>query len=572
MNSKFSLYKTRVWLVALFIALITVLVYLPALQNGFVNWDDDFYIYKNYHIQYINFAFFKWMFTTFHASNWHPLTWLSHALDHAIWGLNPMGHHLTNIILHGLNTFLVVLIIICLINYANFTLSPLIKGNPSIIAGAFTGLLFGIHPLHVESVAWVSERKDLLYAFFYLLSILSYLKYTSSQRREFSRHPSVVTHYWWYSLCVIFFILSLMSKPMAVTLPAVLILLDIYPLERLNLKSAFTSRQKVLIEKIPFIVLSLASSVITIIAQKTGGAVAPLETFPPIDRILVAFSAICFYLLKIVWPSNLAPLYQYPSNISFLTLKYMGSLILVVCITAFCIWLWKRHKVFLVAWAYYIVTLLPVSGIIQVGSQSAADRYAYLPSLGPFFLVGLAIISIWKSINLRQHTSKYLKLFFLISLISLAGFLSITTVKQIKIWRDSLTLWNYELELFPEDAPKAYYLRGEAYEKLGNYNQALDDFKKSIELNPYYESGYMGRGILYAKSGNYQQAIEDFDHAIRINPNDSDLYYNRGLSYKLIAKYQKAIQDFDKAIQLNPQNIDAYVNREMCYMELYNKK
>jgi tetratricopeptide (TPR) repeat protein len=558
LRTGFSGYKTKVWAVAFLVAILTVCVYLPTLQNDFVNWDDPKYVYENPYIQYIDFGFFKWMFTSFHASNWHPLTWISHAIDYAIWGLNPMGHHLTNIIFHGLNTFLVVILVIRLINYTNQTLPPLIESNLSIIAGVVTGFLFGIHPIHVESVAWVSERKDVLCAFFFLLSILYYLKYTSSTLKKQKTLN--------YSICLLLFILSLMSKPMAVTLPVVLIILDIYPLGRLNLRSAFTSRRRVLMEKLPFLGLSLASSIITVIAQKTGGAI--LETLPT-DRILVAFSALRFYLLKMVWPSNLAPLYQYPSNISFLTLQYMGSLILVVCITAFCIWSWKRHKVFLAAWTYYIVTLLPVLGIIQVGSQAAADRYAYLPSLGPFLLVGLATVSVWKSINLRQHTSKYMKLFFLISLISLAGFLSITTVKQIKIWKDSLTLWNYELKLFPENEPIAYYLRGEAYEKSGNYKQALDDFNKSIDLNPYYESGYIGRGLFYAKSGNYQKAIQDFDHAIRIKPFDSDLYYNRGLSYRLSGKYQKAIQDFDRAIQLNPQNTDAYVNREICYMKLY---
>src|SRR4030042_4240463 len=202
MDSRFSLYKKKVLAVAFIVALLTAIVYLPALKNGFVNWDDDLYVYENPYIQAIDFGFFKWMFTTFHASNWHPLTWLSHAIDYAIWGLNPMGHHLTSIIFHGLNTFLVIILITRLINYANSPLPPFTKHTPfpsqdgikgcvhsreehtPIIAGAITGLLFGLHPIHVEPVVWVTARGDVLYTSFFLLSIMSYLKYNSSQKQE----------------------------------------------------------------------------------------------------------------------------------------------------------------------------------------------------------------------------------------------------------------------------------------------------------------------------------------------------------------------------------------------------
>jgi hypothetical protein len=373
LNPEFTTYNKRVLAVAFLVALLTLLVYLPALQNDFVNWDDHLYIYENPHIRSIDSEFFKWIFTTFHASNWHPLTWLSHAIDYAIWGLNPMGHHLTSIILHGLNTFLVVILIIRLINYdrdkAPITVeNKKFSNNNPIIAGAITGLLFGLHPLHVESVAWVSERKDVLCAFFFLLSILSYLKYTSPLQKQKTVH---------YALCLLFFIFALMSKPMAVTLPVVLLILDVYPLGRLHLKSAFTNPPlppftkgglggiKVLIEKLPFLILSLASSVVTIIAQQN--AIVTFEARPLGERLLVAIRAPVFYLFKMLWPTDLSPLYPYPSKISFLTIEYMGSFILVVCITAFCIWLWKRQKIFAIVWAYYIVTLLPVLGIIQVG-------------------------------------------------------------------------------------------------------------------------------------------------------------------------------------------------------------
>jgi hypothetical protein len=235
-------------IVSFLISLITILVYLPALQNDFVNWDDNEYLYENPYIQSFNLTSIKWMLTSFHAANWHPLTWLSHTIDYAIWGLNPMGHHLTSIIFHGLNTFLVVILIGNLINLARNNN----KQNTSLIVGAVTGVLFGLHPIHVESVVWASERKDVLCAFFFLLSILAYLRYTSALKRKAGLYVS----------CLVFFMLSLMSKPMAVTLPIVLLILDVYPLRRMKLRN-ITDSWRVIGEKVPFFVLSGISVVLT---------------------------------------------------------------------------------------------------------------------------------------------------------------------------------------------------------------------------------------------------------------------------------------------------------------------
>ncbi|NOX97016.1 MAG: hypothetical protein GXO98_02935, partial [Nitrospirae bacterium] len=278
---EFPQHKIKIWIVGLLIALTTLLVYLPTLNNNFVNWDDGEYVYDNPHIQSLDPELLKWTFTSFYAGNWHPLTWLSHALDYALWGLNPRGHHLTAIIFHSLNTFLVfILLIRLLVPFRKKTgkreRTSLLK-EPSLgkalAAGAITALLFGLHPLHVESVAWVAERKDVLYAFFTLLSLLSYLRYIS----PLSSLPRRST---FYGLSLFLFALALMSKPMAVTLPVVLVILDIYPLERLNLKAAGPAQRKVWIEKLPFLGLSLVSSIITIVAQRAGGAVAPLKYWP----------------------------------------------------------------------------------------------------------------------------------------------------------------------------------------------------------------------------------------------------------------------------------------------------
>lgn len=581
--------KKRIWIASLLVALATVLVYFPCLNNGFVNWDDPRYVYENPYIRSLDSRFFGWMFTSFYASFWHPLTLLSHALDYSLWGSNPWGHHLTSILLHGLNTFLVVILVIRLLEYARvrreISLSgETLRGKP-VIAGVITGLLFGLHPLHVESVAWVSERKDVLCAFFFLLSLLCYLGYVSSQQRRFK----------FYGLCLFFFIVALMSKPMAVTLPVVLLILDIYPLGRLDLKSAFSSQRKVWSEKLPFLGLSVASSIVAVVAQQVGGALAPLDYLPPGFRILGSIRALCFYLVKMVWPNGLVPFYPHPLKVSLSDPQYMIPLVVLIDITALCIWLWPRQRIWSAAWAYYVVTLLPVLGIIQVGSHAAADRYTYLPSLGPFLLAGLGLARAWEKIGRSMHR----KLFIMIPSILLVTLLANLTVEQIKVWNNSITLWSHELKQFPDDAPWVYGARGIEYADLGNYQRAIKDFDRAIELDPedaktycnrglayaslgnhrraiedynkgievdsQYAQTYLNRGALYGQLGNYQKAIKDFGTAIELDPQFAQAYSNRGLAYQRLGRYQPAIEDFDKAIGLEPQNVKAYVRRGHTY-------
>jgi Flp pilus assembly protein TadD len=565
--------------VACFVSITTILVYLPALQNGFVAWDDNLFVYKNSDIASISLKSLKWMFTTFHATLWLPLTWLSHAVDYAVWELNPMGHHLTSIIFHGLNTFLVVILVTHLTysgksslnliraNYAReqySTLSSSEKNNPlydtSIIAGAVTGLLFGLHPLNVETVAWVSERKNVLYSFFFLLSIFSYLKYTSVHLHDpadtrffpFIAKSSAKTY---YCLCLLFFILSIMSKPMAVTLPAVLIILDFYPLQRLKFKSEFRSNRKALIEKIPFFMLSIVTAVITVIANRS--AMMEFDWHLLGKRILLALRSIFFYPVKLLWPANLAPLYPYPPDISIFNPEYSGALLLFLGITVFCIYIWRKHKVWLTVWSYYLVTLSPVVGVIQSGPQAAADRYIYMPGLGSMLMIGLLISFLWEK-SVAKNREIIFKKVFVAVLSILIIVLSFITVKQIKVWHDSLTLWNHELRLYP-DYPRAILQRGEAFFELGDFKNALAHYHKAIKLAPDLSFGYYDLGITYLMLGDYRNAILNFNKAIELDPDDKQSYNDRGLAYSL------AIKEANRAIQSNPEYANAYFNRGFTY-------
>ncbi|MEE8574733.1 MAG: hypothetical protein V3T30_04900, partial [Thermodesulfobacteriota bacterium] len=374
-------------------AVVTFIVYLPTLQNGFVNWDDQGYVYNNPNIRILDIDFFRWALSTPVLGNWHPLTMLSHAVDYALFGLNPRGHHLTSIVLHSVNTILVFFLTFTLVN--NKKSGNAVMGNESLltarITALVTALLFGLHPLHVESVAWVSERKDLLYAFFYLLTLLTYLTYARGSAKN-----RVIP----YASALILFTLSLLSKPMAVTLPVVLLLIDYYPLGRFRVHgpTGLKAYRRIFLEKIPFFLLSLIFTAITIETQKSAGALE-MEIAPFLERLLISLRGYGFYIYKSFIPVNLAQVYPYPDTIGLFKLEYLASIILIAIITLLSIKYVRKpneNKLFITLWAYFLVTLLPVIGLVQAGQQSAADRYTYLPGLAIFILIGLALSILYK--------------------------------------------------------------------------------------------------------------------------------------------------------------------------------
>jgi tetratricopeptide (TPR) repeat protein len=551
-------------IVSFLVSFITILVYLPTLQNDFVNWDDPYYVYENKHIQSLNLRFVNWIFKTFHAGNWHPLTLLSHAMDYALWGLNPLGHHLTSIIFHGLNTFLVFIIVTHLLNCFDdkrqgtlIIKNKKISFNLSLLAPVTTALIFGIHPLHVESVSWISERKDVLCAFFFLLAILSYLSYTYSEVGK--RKKS-------YFLCLSFFIFALMSKPMAVTLPVVLIIMDIYPLERLKVKQLFTLQRRVLIEKIPFFALSLFSLIITMLAQQSVSAIKPLKSLVLGDRILMAFRGICFYLYKILWPRDLAPLYPYPMKITFFMFDYFVSIAMVLIVTVFSIYLWRKQKIWFTVWAYYLITLLPVLGIVQVGDQAAADRYTYLPSLGPFILIGIGTTKlIGKALN-EQHEFVFKKIIIIV-LILLTPFVMLVdvTIKQEKVWKDSITLWKREIALFPDNTEQAYYNLGNAYMSRGLTNQAIKQYQVALKINPYYLHAYNSLGKAFQSKELLDTAITYYEYVLKLKNDFPDGHINLGNAYQLKGLHDEAIREYKIALQFQPDSPEAHNNLGLAF-------
>lgn len=528
-----------IYCLAASVSLMTFCVYLFSLKNGYVDWDDSHYIIENTHIRSLDCALIKWAFLDFYQANWHPLTWISHALDFAFWGLNPLGHHLTNNILHSLNTFLVVVLAAKLIEIGKRTRdaaisagnlkSELFKSDAcrfTSTAAVTTGLLFGLHPLHVESVAWVAERKDVLCALFFLLSFKQYLLYVNSR---LGRCESNCLMGWQgrgrYCLCLIYFVFALLSKPMAVSLPLVFLIVDWYPIGRIT---SLQSARFALVEKIPFLVLSLGSSMLTILAQREG---AVWKCPPPLSiRLFTAAKGLVAYLYNMVLPLNLVPFHPY-SNVKsqYYSIEYALAVALVIGATVVALLITGRSRIWLAAWCYYLITLAPVIGILQVGLQSRADRYTYLPSLSPFIITGLgaARLSMMTKVAGKRRG---LESFAGATAIILLVFMSYLTIKQIRVWRNGVVFWNYVIEKNPKEVPIAYLIRGTLLGKAGEIDRAIADFDTTIAMSPvsltvfmdpaYFASAYRNRGYSYWLQQRYDRARSDFQRACDLGDKD----------------------------------------------------
>jgi len=593
------------WVMPAFIFLATFLVFSPALRNGFVNWDDGDFILGATAYRSLSWAHIRWMFGTLYMANYQPLGWLSYALDYRLWGLNPVGYHLTNILTHSASAVVFYFIGLQILGLTWPELLQRQK-HKACLAAAFSALVFSLHPLRVESVVWASERRDVLCGFFYLLSLSFYLKAQAHAPRK----------YRWLGASWFSFLACMLSKGMGITLPFALILLDIYPLRRLswNVKDWLRKESReVFFEKIPFLLLTVVIGWVGYAGQRNKASMLPWRVYGLGPRVAQASYGLMFYILKMILPIHLLPLYEMPPRVDLFYWPFALCAAAVVVVT-FCVVLFRRSwEAGPVLWAFYAGTLVPVLGFVQFGPQITADRYSYLPCLGWALLAGYGLA--W-ALNKRDGIRKSASAAAVIALFML-GYLS---WKQTRVWRSSESLWRYELSLEPgsliahydlgmtlagrepteaarqfhqaltlvPSCAQAAYDLANLLVKQGLLNQALTQYrrvsprsplyiyalvnaahvllderryaqcarmsKQAISLKPKTTLAYLIWGEALVMQGKIDAGISKYREALKIDPNIEQAYSNWGLALIHAGRFKEAIYPYQEALRLDPSS------------------
>jgi protein O-mannosyl-transferase len=506
--------------VAASIGLVTLLAFLPALRNGFLAWDDAGYVTENVHIRTLSAGTVGWAFSEFHCNYWAPFTWLSLAVDHALWGLDPAGFHLTNVVLHAANAALVVLLALRLLSRPGgmdaATGAERSARRPDLLAAAaFAALLFSVHPLRVESVAWVTERKDVLSLFFGLLAALAYLAHARSRESE---NPGGDRGCTWpagaaYFVSLSFYAASLLSKSVLVTLPAVLLVLDWFPLARHRVRGW----KPLLLEKIPYVALAGVTAVVTAAAHRPQ-----TKSLAEIDlrtRVLVAFESLAAYLRLTILPLDVSPVYMHSGNVREITPTHVTSIVMVLAITVWCAWNARRRPAFAAAWAVFVVTIGPVLGLLQNGPQSMAGRFTYVPSIAAAVVAGAGFLALRRGAARSGRGALVLGVFTATVLACQAAL----TVRDISFWRDDVALWTRSIELRPNASGRQYFNRALGYRARGEWALALSDFDRAYAIAA--AKGYRdaheiiaGRARVLRDMGDARGAIAEFERATAAAP------------------------------------------------------
>ena len=533
-------------IIYLFLAGISLAVFAQTIRYEFVNFDDDLYVYNAPGIQAgLTMNGIGLAFTSQHARNWHPLTTLSHMLDCQLYGLNAGGHHATNIILHTIAVLLLFQV--------------LWQMTGAVWKSAIGAALFAVHPLHVESVAWISERKDVLSAVFFLLMLGAYARY--------ARAPSITR----YLAVVVLFAAGLMSKPMLVSAPIILLLLDYWPLRRFEQSSLTTGKKKIarfnnqrhmirrlLLEKIPLLILSAGACIVTFILQKrASGAIPPL---PLLWRVQNAFASYAIYAWKTLWPTDLAVFYPHPNN-TLAIWEVISAIVLLLAITASAIVFRSQRPYLFTGWFWYLVMLVPVIGLVQVGEQGHADRYTYLPHIGLFLLV------VWLAADVIGVRRSRLQ-FAVAAAVALAiiAALGWRAFIQTSNWRNSETLWTHALAVTP-DNDVAHNNLGYLCAGRGELDEAISHFESAARIRSGKRDAHYDLGSAFvqmnladdlAKKGRSDEAMVHYEEAIRLQSNYADAYYNRGSVLFAKGRTDEAIADWEKTLQIQPDDADAH--------------
>ena len=533
-------------LASLLLCVLTLVVYGQVVVFDFVDWDDPKYVTENDHVRAgLTIEGLYWAVKSDHISTWQPMTWLSFMLDSQIYGLNPAGFHLTNLLLHLANTLLLY--------------GLLQRMTRATWRSAMVAALFSVHPLHVESVAWVTERKDVLSTMFGMLSIWAYVTY--ARGGGLGR----------YLLTAALLALSLMAKPMLMTLPVVLLLLDYWPLERIrsvgtHQPTALAGKQFTLIylmiEKIPLLGLSVVSGIISSIVQRSGDALASTDAVPMFMRMVNALCAYAWYLVKMVWPSDLSILYLHPSapgGTAWTRSQVIGAAFLLLAISALVIR--ARHlRYAVVGWCWYLITLLPVIGLVQFGSHAMADRFTYVPLIGIFVIISWAswdLVARWQlGPRLRGVNTALVAAGVLVGLMACSWC-------QARFWRNSETLYRHALEITPHN-PTIHLNLGNVLASRDNLDEAVKHYRHALEVDGTLAKAQYGWGNALLRQNNHEAAIRHYRQALQIDSGFKDVHSNLGSALAMSGQISAALQNFHEAVRLNPDDAEANFNLGQC--------
>ena len=515
--------------VALFLVVAVIAVYFQVMGHDFVNLDDGLYVIKNYHTRVgLSVSNVIWAFKNFEAFNWHPLTWLSHLLDVELYGLNPAGHHLTSLFFHLANTMLLFL--------------ALIRLTGKLWESAAVTALFAVHPIHVESVAWVSERKDVLSGFFWMLCMIGYVEYCKSPtpRR--------------YALILLLFGFALMSKAMVVTLPFVLLLLDIWPLERLKSlmekgRDLGSALRRLIWEKTPLFLMAGVVSVLTYVAQAQGEAMTRFEAVSFKIRFLNALLSYVRYLEKTFWPHDLAVFYPHLGN-NFPIWHGVAAGVFLLALTLLIMRNYRTRPYLPMGWLWFMGTLVPVIGLVQVGGQALADRYTYLPSIGLFIAVVWLVSDLMREVRWKKQA-------FAIGGGAIFLILCFLTEIQVGYWENSETLFRHAIAATDRNY-LGYCNLGPILVEQGKLSEAEKAYKKALEIWPYYADAHNNLGVLRGRQGMYEEAIRHYQDALQANPKHMTARTNLARLFSEMGYLDKANLHYDKALQIKPDSFVAH--------------
>ena len=552
---------SRPWFVSLVLAVVTFAVFRQVTTYPFVEFDDQDYILSNPHVQGgLSPQNVAWAFGSSYASNWHPVTWISHMLDADLFGPNAAGPHLVNLLLHIANTLLL---------FAFWR-----QATGALWRSAFVAALFALHPLHVESVAWVAERKDVLSGLFALLTLLAYLRYT---RLKASGAPPALAPAapqagagsaaapprppgFYYLLALGWFALGLMSKPMLVTFPILLLLLDYWPLRRFtpgSSREAATQGWTLVREKLPFLGLAAMSCLLTLVAQQQGGALRSLARFSLSARIENALVSYARYLGKTFWPVNLSLLYPHPGHWSLVSVVLSTLLLLGLCAAALLIR--RRLPYAFSGWYWFFISLVPVIGLVQVGEQSMADRYMYLPSIGLFAALAWGGAALLARCRVTGAGAAVVPALVLVTC-------AVVTTRQVPHWRDTESLYLRAIAVTSPN-PSAvrflayhYYNLGNAAKDAGHFDEAIARYRRSLELDPGSSLTHNNLGMAIQNSGHVDEAIAEYIRAVQLQPGNANARNNLGVALAAIGRADEAVQQLTESVRLDPNNAGAHNN------------